>query len=52
MSMPKRRPAYSKTKSVKAVARERIGTPPPSRPILDKAHKPKPKHKKLILGDA
>jgi len=49
--MPKRPSAYSKTKSVKAVARERIGTPPPSRPVLDKAHRAKPKHKKPILGE-
>lgn len=49
--MPRRRKAYSKTKSVKAVARERIGTPPPARPILDKAHRAKPKHKKLTLRD-
>jgi hypothetical protein len=49
--MPKRPNAYSKTKSVKAVARERIGTPPPTRPIPDKAHRAKPKHKKPILRD-
>jgi len=49
--MPKRRKAYSKTKSVKAVARERVGTPPPSRPILDKTNRPKPKHNKPLAGD-
>ncbi|MFL6449032.1 MAG: hypothetical protein ACJ746_15305 [Bryobacteraceae bacterium] len=49
--MPKQRGAYSKTKSLKAMARERIGTPPPARLIPDKAHRPKPKHKKLVLGD-
>ncbi|MFL6417039.1 MAG: hypothetical protein ACJ74Y_15360 [Bryobacteraceae bacterium] len=49
--MPKRRKTYNKTKSVKAVARERIGSPPPARPILDKSHLPKPKHKKPVLAD-
>lgn len=49
--MPRRRKAYSKAKSVKAVARERIGTPPPGRAVVNKAHRAKPKHKNLILRD-
>jgi len=49
--MPRRRKVYSKTKSVKAIARERIGSPPPARPMVDKAHRPKPKGKNLILRD-
>jgi hypothetical protein len=49
--MTRRPKAYSKNKSVKAVARERIGTPRPARPIVDKAHRPKPKHKNLLPQD-
>lgn len=48
----KRRPAiFSATKAVKANARERLGTPPPSTPIPDRRtkqeHGPR-KHKKKL----
>lgn len=46
--MPKRPARYSKAKSVKAIARERVGTPPPSRPLIDKAHRTRLKHKKAM----
>jgi hypothetical protein len=36
-----------KTRRVKAVARERVGTPKPARVIADKRVRDKPKHKKL-----
>jgi hypothetical protein len=46
----KKRPTYSKTKVVKALARERVGTPPPARPFNEKAAPQKPKHKKNWLS--
>jgi hypothetical protein len=37
---------YSKNKAVKAIARERVGSPKPSRVVAAKLARPKPKHKK------
>ena len=34
-----KRKSFSATKAVKANARERLGTPPPSAPIPDRKHK-------------
>jgi hypothetical protein len=45
----KKKPRYSKTKTVKALARERVGSPPPARPLNDKPESDKPKHKKKWL---
>jgi hypothetical protein len=41
---------FSATKAVKANARERLGTPPPSRPLPDPKQKAtaKPKHKETL----
>jgi hypothetical protein len=44
----KRPRKYSKTKAVKAIARQRVGTPKPARVVEDKTLRPKPKHKKKI----
>jgi hypothetical protein len=49
--MPKaRKPTFSATKAVKANARERLGTPPPSRPLPDPKQKAatQPKHKETL----
>jgi hypothetical protein len=46
---PKTGPAkFDQEKEVRAIARERIGTVKPSRPILPKDQRKKPKHKKRI----
>jgi hypothetical protein len=42
----KRPGKYSKAKAVKAIARERVGTPKPGRIVEDKTLRSKPKHKK------
>jgi len=47
--MPKRPAKYSKVKSVKAIARDRVGRPPVARPFEEKAQRDKPKHKKNLL---
>lgn len=52
MSKKRKRPSiFSATKAVKANARERLGTPPPSAPIPDRrtkaAHGPR-KHKQSV----
>ena len=45
-----RKQTFSATKAVKANARERLGTPPPSRPLPDPKQKSaaKPKHKETL----
>jgi len=50
-AMPKKRKVkkFRKVEAVKALARERVGTPPTSRPIPDKREKVSLKHK-LTLG--
>ncbi len=49
MSKPKKQ-VFSATKAVKANARERLGTPPPSRTLPDPKRKAasKPKHKETL----
>ena len=42
----KRPPKYSRTKAVKAIARKRVGSPPPARALDEKLMHRKPKHKK------
>jgi hypothetical protein len=37
-------------KEVRAISRERVGTVPPSRAIVPKALRKKPKHKKPVTG--
>jgi hypothetical protein len=44
----KKRLLPSKSKRVRAIARERIGVVPPSRPLEERALREKPKHKKPI----
>lgn len=46
--MPVKRPKKlaSKSKRVKALARERVGSPKPERIVTEKPTRPKPKHKK------
>jgi len=49
--MPKtKKSVFSATKAVKANARERLGTPPPSRPLPDPKQQSaaKPKHKETL----
>jgi hypothetical protein len=46
--MAKKRVLPSKVKRVKAIARERIGAVPPSRPFEERVARPKPKHKKPV----
>ena len=42
---------FSSGKEVRAIARERLGTPPPSRPIPDARKRKTPKHKKNLLRE-
>jgi len=45
----KRKPSeFDQPKEVRAIARERVGPVKPSRPILPKASRKKPKHKKQV----
>jgi hypothetical protein len=41
-----KRPKYNKTKALKAIARQRVGSPPPARTLENKTVRAKPKHKK------
>jgi hypothetical protein len=43
---------FDQAKEVRAIARERVGTVKPSKPILPKAARKKPKHKKSPAEDA
>jgi len=43
--MPRKR-RYSRTKTVRALARERVGAVPPTKPIEPKTRRKKPKHRK------
>lgn len=45
----KRKP-FNVPKEVRAIARERVGPVPPSRPITPKAEREKPKHKQNLLA--
>jgi hypothetical protein len=42
---------FDQSKEVRAIARERVGTVKPSKPILPKAARKKPKHKKSPEDD-
>ena len=44
--MPRKKKAFEIDKEVRAIARERVGTVPPSHPIPPKSARRKPKHKK------
>lgn len=41
-----RKMEFDQSKEVRAIARERVGAVKPSRPILPKSRRKKPKHKK------
>ncbi len=43
---------FDQSKEVRAIARERVGIVKPSKPILPKAERRKPKHKKSPGDDA
>jgi hypothetical protein len=43
---------FDQSKEVRAIARERVGTVKPSKTILPKAARKKPKHKKSLGDDA
>jgi hypothetical protein len=49
--MAKKRVLPSKAKRVKAIARERIGVVPASRPLEERAGRLKPKHKKPVAAE-
>ncbi len=49
--MPKHPAKYSKVKSVKAIARDRVGRPPAARALEDKTQRAKPKYKKNLLHE-
>ena len=46
--MARKKKEFSASKEVKAIARERVGTVPPARPIVPKDARRKPKHKKPV----
>jgi hypothetical protein len=46
--MRKRPAKFDQKKEVRAIARERVGTVKPSRPIVPKTARKKPKHKKPL----
>jgi hypothetical protein len=46
-----KRKKYSAKKEIKAIARERIGSPKPARAIETKGQRRKPKHKKSVLPE-
>jgi len=52
-SKPKLNPkmAFDQKKEVRAIARERVGTVKPSRPILPKDQRKKAKHKKPLAEE-
>lgn len=50
-SVATRKKVFSLRKEVRAIARERVGTPPAARPLDEKPVRRKPKHKKKIDED-
>ena len=50
--MKRKLPEFDQPKEVRAIARERVGPVKPSRAILPKTIRKKPKHKKEILQEA
>jgi hypothetical protein len=49
--MARRPRKFDKNKEVRAIARERVGSVPPSRPLAERPTRKKPKHKKPIEAD-
>lgn len=49
--MPRKKKTFDLTKEVKAIARERVGTVPPAKPIPPKSLRKKPKHKKPLCEE-
>lgn len=49
--MPRRKKVLTKTRRVKAVARQRIGPPKPARPLEERSQKAKPKYPADWLND-
>ncbi|HET8549974.1 MAG TPA: hypothetical protein VFL57_18315 [Bryobacteraceae bacterium] len=49
--MPRKKPKSDRAKEVRAIARERLGAVPPSRPLDEKPFRRKPKHKKTFEDD-
>ncbi len=49
--MPKKFPKLDKNKEVKAIARERLGTPPPGRPMEEKKERLQRKREKRPLRE-
>jgi len=49
--MKKRKRVFDQKKEVRAIARERVGTVKPSRPIPPKSQRRKPKHKKPVEAE-
>jgi hypothetical protein len=47
-----KRKKFDAKKEVKAIARERVGSPKPARVIKPKSERRKPKHKKTPLNEA
>jgi hypothetical protein len=47
-----KRKKYNAEKEIKAIARERIGSPKPSRALETKEERRKPKHKKSDLSES
>ncbi len=47
----KRPRKFNKNKQVKAIARKRVGSPAPARPLDERAIRTKPKHKKNLLTE-
>jgi len=48
--MARKKPRFDMKKEVRKLARERVGTVPSSKPIVPKAERKKPKHKKPLTG--
>jgi hypothetical protein len=46
--VPRKKKKFDAAKEVRAIARERVGTVPPSRQLEEKPARKKPKHKKTI----
>jgi hypothetical protein len=49
--LPRKKKIFEIGKEVKAIARERVGTVPASRPIQPKSARKKPKHKQPMEGE-
>jgi hypothetical protein len=47
----KRKKVFDRKKEVRAIARERVGKVKPSRPILPKTTRKRPKHKRPVETD-